>query len=284
MLYCEQIEISDNERQAKGHETVILSSFFIWVYSIMEVEVKHMQYMSREERLLPVTSVRNTRDLGGYETQSGAYTKSHKYVRCAGMDNLTEVDRQYLIDYGMRAVIDLRSAAERQKEPNVLLDDDIIKYYSIDLFGGGDAVLVPQNMDFKDMGDLYCILLDQAQPAIKEVFKTFLQYPYDGVIFHCSAGKDRTGVIAALLLDLAGCHEYDIVKDYSESYENNMEINEKLEKMLEPGQVRYLYSEPLYMMKMLNHLRDHYGSSQEYLVKIGLTNEEIDELKENFTF
>ena len=74
------------------------------------------------------------------------------------------------------------------------------------------------------------------------------------------------------------------MKDYSESYENNMEINEKLEKMLEPGQVRYLYSEPLYMMKMLNHLRDHYGSSQEYLAKIGLTNEEIDELKENFTF
>lgn len=254
------------------------------VYSIITIEVKDMQYMSREERLLPITSVRNARDLGGYETQGGAYTKSHKYVRCAGMDSLTEVDRQYLIDYGMRAVIDLRSTAERQKEPNVLEEDDVINYYSIDLFGGGDAVLVPQNMDFKDMGDLYCILLDQAQPMIKEVFKTFLKYPYDGVIFHCSAGKDRTGVIAGLLLDLAGCHEYDIVKDYSESYENNMEINEKLERMLEPGQARYLYSEPLYMMKMLNHLRDHYGSGKEYLLEIGLTNEEIDELRENFTF
>ncbi len=243
-----------------------------------------MQYMTREERLLPITSVRNARDLGGYETQSGAYTKSHRYVRCAGMGNLTEVDRQYLIDYGMRAVIDLRSAMERKKEPSVLVDDDIIKYYSVDVFGGENAVLVPKDIDFKDMGDLYCILLDQAQEAIKEVFKIFLQYPYDGVIFHCSAGKDRTGVVAALLLDLAGCHEYDIVKDYSESYENNKDINEKLEQMLEPGQARFLYSEPLYMMKMLNHLRDNYGSSQEYLLKIGLSEEEIEELRENFTF
>ena len=47
----------------------------------------------------------------------------------------------------------------------------------------------------------------------------FYDHPYDAVMFNCSAGKDRTGVIAALLLDLAGCHDYDIVKDYSESYE-----------------------------------------------------------------
>ena len=45
------------------------------------------------------------------------------------------------------------------------------------------------------------------------------KYPYDTVLFHCSAGKDRTGIIAGLLLELAGCHDYDIVKDYSESYE-----------------------------------------------------------------
>ncbi|WRK55297.1 tyrosine-protein phosphatase [Coprobacillaceae bacterium CR2/5/TPMF4] len=52
-------------------------------------------------------------------------------------------------------------------------------------------------------------------------------------MFNCSAGKDRTGVIAALLMDLAGCHEYDIVKDYSESYENNLKVMAKLEELVD---------------------------------------------------
>ena len=242
-----------------------------------------MQYMTREERFLNVTSIHNARDLGGYETQGGRYTKAHKYVRCAGMSNLTEVDRQYLLDYGIKAVIDLRSAYEKKTSPDVIADDEDFDYYDIDFFGNKDAVLIPKGFDFKDMGDLYCLLLDNAKDKIKEIFRIFLKYPYDGVIFHCSAGKDRTGVTAALLLDLAGCHEYDIVKDYSESYENNEAINEELEKNLEPDQARYLYSEPLYMMKMLNHIRENYGSAKEYLALLRFSEDEIDQLIEDFT-
>lgn len=242
-----------------------------------------MQYMTREERLLPVTSISNARDIGGYETQSGAYTKAHRYVRCAGLNCLTEEDRLFLLKYGIKAVIDLRSKYEKQSAPDVIDDDEDFDYYDIDFFGSEGAVLIPKDKEFKDMGDLYCILLDNAQEKIKEVFKIFLKYSYEGVIFHCSAGKDRTGIIAALLLDLAGCHEYDIVKDYSESYENNSAINDELEKGLEPGHAHFLYSEPLYMMKMLNHLRENYGSSKQYLLTLGFSEDEINELIENFT-
>ena len=74
-----------------------------------------MQYLTREERLLPLTSVYNIRDLGGYETQTGAYSKSHKYIRSGKMNRLTEVDRQYLKDYGIKVIIDLKAILWHEK-------------------------------------------------------------------------------------------------------------------------------------------------------------------------
>ena len=101
-------------------------------------------------------------------------------------------------------------------------------------------------------------------------------------MFNCSAGKDRTGVVAALLLDLAGCHEYDIVKDYSESYENNMKMMKQLEEMLPKEEEKFLGSDPRVMMRFLAYLREQYGSSKGYLLNIGLDEDQIEEIKENF--
>ena len=101
-------------------------------------------------------------------------------------------------------------------------------------------------------------------------------------MFNCSAGKDRTGIVAALLLDLAGCHEYDIVKDYSESYENNLKLIPELEKLVDVENRVYLESEPRMMMKFLDYLRDNYGSAKEYLISCGMEEEKIIEIIENF--
>ena len=126
------------------------------------------------------------------------------------------------------------------------------EYFHVDIFGDPNATLVPQSgVSFKDMGDLYCLMLDHFQNSFRKVFQIFLEHLDTCVLFHCSAGKDRTGVTAALLLDLAGCHMYDIVKDYSESYENNQEIYEELLKLANNENAHYLMSDPIYMMKMI---------------------------------
>ena len=155
----------------------------------------------------------------------------------------------------------------------------------MNLFDSTKASIVPEEVkQYKDLGGVYIYMLEGMKNKFKDLFDIFLKYPYDGVMFHCSAGKDRTGITAALLLDLMGCHEYDIVKDYSESYENNIEINEELAKMMENEEAKqYLKSSPRYMMELLDYLREHYGSSKEYLLQIGLKNEEIEQLIENFT-
>lgn len=242
-----------------------------------------MMYMTKEDRLLPLNSLRNTRELGGYETQEGSYTKTHCYIRGATPAFLNEEDAKYLYDYGVRVIIDLRGQNEIEKAPNPLKDYKDIQYYHVDVFGDRNASLVPSNASFKDMGELYCIMLDYLKPNIKKVFDLFLENLDSTILFHCSAGKDRTGVISALLLDLVGCHPYDIVKDYSESYENNREIYDELLKLTTKENEHFLSSDPLYMLKMMDHLSENYGSSRAYLLNIGLTEDDIDDLIYHFT-
>lgn len=244
-----------------------------------------MLYMTREERRILLERMVNTRDLGGYETQGGMYSKAHKYVRAAAPTYASKNDIQILKDYGIKAVIDLRSDFEKECQPNPFAHDQDVDYYEVNLFNSSTAVVVPDEVrQYKSLGGVYIYMIEGMKDKFKELFDIFLKYPYECVMFHCSAGKDRTGVTSALLLDLIGCHEYDIVKDYSESYENNIEINKDLSEVMKDEEMKtYLNSSPRYMMEFLDYLREHYGSAKDYLLDIGLSRDEIDELIENFT-
>ena len=168
-----------------------------------------MLYMTREERLIVLEKMVNTRDLGGYETQAGTYTKSHKYIRASSPANASKADIQALKDYGVKAVIDLRSDFEKEQQVNPFVDDQDIDFYEVNLFDSTKASIVPEEVkQYKDLGGVYIYMLEGMKNKFKDLFDIFLKYPYDGVMFHCSAGKDRTGITAALLLDLMGCHEY----------------------------------------------------------------------------
>ena len=243
-----------------------------------------MQYLTREERLIPLENVTNTRDLGGYETQSASYTKTRKYIRGSSPYQATALDIETLKDYGVEVVIDLRGEYEKKKQVSPFKNDPDIKYHEVDIFLDNHVAVVPEEVkQYKNLGGFYIYMLEAMKGQIKKVFDLFYQYSYECILFHCSAGKDRTGIISALLLDLAGCHEYDIVKDYSETYENNMAINEALASLMDNQEAKeYLKSSPRYMMELLDYLREHYGSAQGYLLNIGLKEEEIEEIRENF--
>lgn len=242
-----------------------------------------MMQLSREERLIKLENMSNTRDLGGYETQDGKYTKTHVFVRAASPANCTEKDLQTVYDYGVRCVIDLRSEFELQQQPSKLKGYRDIEYYSIPLMAEVDMSVIPEDIkSYQDLSGFYMYLIEANKEQFKKVFTTIVEHPYQTVLFNCSAGKDRTGVIAGLLLDLAGCHEYDIVKDYAESYENNLEILSELEKMVSSENQAFLGSNPNYMIKFIGYLREHYGSAKEYLIRCGMQEDEINEIIENF--
>ena len=243
-----------------------------------------MMQLSREERLLKVESMTNVRDLGGYQTQNGYYTKSHKFVRSTNPGNLSKDEKEYLYDYGIRVQVDLRSDFEVDQQPSALKGYKDIEYYNINLLQSKNLNVLPSEVrNYHDLSGFYVFMLESNKEQFRQVFEIFYQHPYNAIMFNCSAGKDRTGVIAALLMDLAGCHEYDIVKDYSESYENNLKVMAKLEELVDEDNRAFLESSPKMMMKFLDYLREHYGSAKEYLVQCGLEIEKIEEIIENFT-
>ena len=243
-----------------------------------------MMQLSREERMLQVESMTNIRDLGGYETQSGYYNKSHKFIRSTNPSKLTDEEKEYLYNYGIRLQIDLRSDFEIEQQPSSLIGYKDIEYIRIDLMKTKNLNVLPKEIaNYKDLAGFYIYMLEANKEQFKELFEVFYDHPYDAIMFNCSAGKDRTGVVAALLLDLAGCHEYDIVKDYSESYENNLSLIPELEKIIDAKNHVYLESEPRMMMELLDYLRSNYGSAKEYLISCGFDEEKIMDIIENFT-
>lgn len=243
-----------------------------------------MMQLSREERLLHIGKMTNVRDLGGYETQEGYYTKSHKYVRSTCPSGISDDLKEQFYQYGIRTVIDLRSDYELVHQPHSLKGYKDIEYYHINLLQNENMSVLPNDIkDYQDLSGFYIFMIEANKKQFKKVFNIFLNHPYDCTLFNCSAGKDRTGVIACMLLDLAGCHEYDIVKDYSESYENNLSLIPELEKIIDAKNHVYLESEPRMMMELLDYLRSNYGSAKEYLISCGFDEEKIMDIIENFT-
>ena len=219
-----------------------------------------MMQLSREERLLHIGKMTNVRDLGGYETQEGYYTKSHKYVRSTCPSGISDDLKEQFYQYGIRTVIDLRSDYELVHQPHSLKGYKDIEYYHINLLQNENMSVLPNDIkDYQDLSGFYIFMIEANKKQFKKVFNIFLNHPYDCTLFNCSAGKD-----------------------YSESYENNMAMIKQLEEMIPSEDEKFLGSDPRVMMKFIAYLRENYGSTKGYLLNIGFSDEEIEEIKENF--
>lgn len=237
--------------------------------------------LTRQERLLNFPPISNIRDLGGYDTIDQKFTKTHKYVRSAIVANVSDEQLKEIYEYGIRAVIDLRSDAEISMNPHALSNYEGVSYYHINLMDQKDLNVLPKDVD--ELSDLYIFIVDKCQHKMKEVFEILVKHKDGGVLYNCSAGKDRTGVVSALLLDLANVDEQTIITDYSESYENNLPIYQFLEKQTEQIQSStLLLSEPEQMSKFLNHFKEKYNSTKDYLSLLEFSEEEIELLKNSF--
>jgi protein-tyrosine phosphatase len=134
------------------------------------------------------------------------------------------------------------------------------------------------------MGDFYIYLLEQGQSAIAQVLRIIAQASDQPgrLLFHCAHGKDRTGVIAALLLGLVGVADADIVSDYAQTEENISSIKKQIYELYGiASQVDALIEEvfssrPENMQKMLGFINEKYGGASGYITAIGLTEAERD--------
>lgn len=164
---------------------------------------------------MELEGARNVRELGGYETADGRYTKKGVYLRADGTHALTNGDLEKLQNAGVSLVVDMRSPDEVQLNPSKFYAAEDIRYENVVMFDGLQSSMFKEAMP-KTMAELYCRLLDSCKSQYERIFRLFLEN--GGLsLFHCTAGKDRTGVVAMLLLQLAGVPDSSIIADYAVS-------------------------------------------------------------------
>lgn len=231
------------------------------------------------DRNLDWPSCLNIRDLGGLPTEDDRRTKTRSIVRSNLVNNLTPEGETALLDYGIRTMIDLRAPHEVKKKPSryetephpqiTYINQPVEHFYS----HVGDMIRTAENR-----GEAYCIILDHYQDLHAAVMRHIIDAD-GGILIHCHAGKDRTGVISALLLKLVGVSDDAIAADYGLS-------QERLAPMYKtPGDMKavdYWHRPDATadkMMRMLNHIDAKYDSVANYLSFAGLSAAEIDKLK-----
>lgn len=223
-------------------------------------------------RHLPIPGTHNVRDLGGYATASGP-TMFRRLLRADALHRIDGTGIATLVDTGVTTVIDLRHADELAHQPNPFATHETVHYHNVSLLDG----LAPSLMNEGDLLlELYQMALQSRQSAIAQVLTIMAEAPAGTVLFHCTAGKDRTGIIAALLLGLAGVEASDIVDDYAQTANRIAPIIADItagavERGADPQNFqRLLASEPATMIATLAFIETEFGSVAAYLSEIGL--------------
>lgn len=213
----------------------------------------------------------NVRDLGGYAHERGGETQWRRILRADSLHHLDPGSCRMLESVGLSLVVDLRNARETGGEPNPFRDHPA--YLNISLFDALAPIGLPETPF--DMAQRYSNALDACGERLATVLGHMADVPQGLVIFHCTAGKDRTGVLAALLLKLAGVSDEDIVADYALTAQSRPLIERLRRRALagggDPAHVeRVLASDAATMRAMLDHLAAMHGGVVSYLDRHGL--------------
>jgi len=172
------------------------------------------------ERLLSFEGARNFRDLGGYPTKDGRRLKWGRLYRAGILGKFTDADCESLAALGLRAICDLRATAERKRGPGEWLQMPNVSYWSQDyVHSVGDLhALMSSHLATVDearaaMMSVYRALPVEQAPAYRELFRLLASGELP-LVLNCSAGKDRTGLGAALVLTALAVPQDIIVEDY----------------------------------------------------------------------
>jgi len=216
----------------------------------------------------------NVRDLGGYRRLTGGTTQWRRILRADNLHHLDAASCHALAEAGLRLVVDLRNERETGAEPNPFRDNNAIAYLNVSLFEAL-APIALLTTPF-DMSQRYRDALDHCGEPLAEVLSFMAAAPDGVVVFHCTAGKDRTGIVAALILSLAGVCDADIAADYALTAKAAPLLQRLRGRSLaagaDPAHVeRVLASDAETMAAMLVHLREAHGGAATYLRRHGLS-------------
>ena len=218
----------------------------------------------------------NLRDLGGYATASGQTTRWRALFRADGLHRVTPDVATFVEELGLRTVIDLRTAAELEWGT---FGHSAVQWIHLpvlrETWEGSSFDDEPDPADF--LAARYLEMLEEGAPALASALQLLASTEVLPAVFHCSAGKDRTGVLAALVLALLGVSDEDIAADYHLS-EPAMDRMVEWLRVHRPEAIDHMAQQPAAflacppeaMLRFLDAMRDRHGSTQAYLREIGV--------------
>ncbi len=229
---------------------------------------------------LPLKGTQNTRDLGGYITKDKKITKYKEFIRSSSLSNITNEDIDFLVKYGIKTVLDLRSEEETKEKPSKLKDINGIKYYNVPLSVDDMQADITKENGYFDMIQGYIKRLSNKK-AIKEIFDIISNNLQGGLIFNCTAGKDRTGIIAMLILGISNVQLKDIVANYQVSH-TYMGEDPEFVREYNITKSRVFLSKPEFIDATIEYIMDEYSSFDNYLLSCGIAISQIEKIKNKF--
>lgn len=235
---------------------------------------------------IPLEGAYNFRDLGGLAARQGRCIAPRKVFRSDRLTRLTGADNDLLESFGIGRIFDLRSDLELAQDGPGAFSAARGRHRHVPLVRVSLSI-TDARIDWTkvDLQNRYLEMLDEGAPVIREVLEHIASDDATATVFHCTGGKDRTGVLAAVLLRTLGVDDETIIADYavSETYlapfvEASREMMER--EGFDPQIVLYLCGSPApRMRRMLSDMDVRWGSVEGYLAWTGMDGGTIDLLR-----
>ena len=239
-------------------------------------------------RLIGLEAVHNFRDLGGYPTAGGRSTKWRTLFRSDGLYRLRRADdMSRVMQLGLKSVIDLRTERE-QREQGIFPTDDIeVTFHHLSIvdvtWSDTETPEFDDEVEFLVWG--YRDMLEIGSSRFADAMHVLAQADSLPAVFHCAAGKDRTGVLAALLLSSLGVDDAHICADYGLT-QDAMQRTIAWSKVHRPELAEryatipkaYLAADPRAMQIILTELAQQHGSVRNYVREIGVADATVEVL------
>jgi protein-tyrosine phosphatase len=244
------------------------------------------------ERLVRFDACFNFRDLGGYDTDDGRRVRWRTLYRADTLHRLDGEDLDVFLELGLRSIIDLRSEHELEEHGRFRHADGALIVHHvpiIDVVGGPQRPIQAwPDAQPRPAGDGYISMADEGRRAIGDAVGLLADPGALPAVFHCTAGKDRTGILAAIVLGAIGVRDDDIVHDYMMTGESRAARSAYLQ-VHEPDYYEFLAGLPATVREMhpeaiptlLAWIRAEHGSVPAFLLASGVAEDTLAALREN---
>jgi protein-tyrosine phosphatase len=242
------------------------------------------------ERHVVLESAFNFRDLGGYRAGPGRRTRWRTLFRADGLHRLTQPDLDILRRLGLCTVIDLRTENELVERGRFPIESHPVGYHHLSLmdviWDPAEAPAAHEPATHFLMGK-YIEMVSLAEARVADAFRILATPGALPAVFHCAAGKDRTGVLAGLLLSTMGVADDDVVADYALTAQAMTRMQERWAAESEESRAAlaatpaaFMAADPAAMAGLLDLIRQRHGSTRDYVRSLGVTEDVLGDLEE----